>query len=131
MYTHECTDASVLSKKPRPTLNTYFLHVFTWPHISLTNLNSFELVFASVFIPMNLCLKALIISQPSWTLCNINNMCMGKGPPARQDDLAITKSIICFFYNFESVDSIVMSQLQSVDSDLYDPKLLMEIYRNL
>ena len=33
--------------------------------------------------------------------------------------------------NFESVDSIVMSQLKSVDSELYDPKLLMEIYRNL
>ena len=33
--------------------------------------------------------------------------------------------------NFESVDSIVISQLDSVQSDLYDPKLLMEIYRNL
>jgi len=33
--------------------------------------------------------------------------------------------------NFESVDSIVMTQLTSVESDLYDPNLLMEIYRNL
>ena len=33
--------------------------------------------------------------------------------------------------NFESVDSIVISQLDAVQSDIYDPKLLMEIYRNL
>jgi hypothetical protein len=33
--------------------------------------------------------------------------------------------------NFESVDSIVYSQLGAVDSQLYDNNLLMEIYRNL
>jgi hypothetical protein len=33
--------------------------------------------------------------------------------------------------NFESVDSIVFSQLESVQSDLYDNRLLMDIYRNL
>lgn len=33
--------------------------------------------------------------------------------------------------NFESVDSIVFSQLESVQSDLYDNNLLMDIYRNL
>jgi len=33
--------------------------------------------------------------------------------------------------NFESVDTIVSSQLTQVESDFYDPKLLMEIYRNL
>ena len=33
--------------------------------------------------------------------------------------------------NFESVDSIVYSQLTSVQSEIYDSNLLMEIYRNL
>ena len=33
--------------------------------------------------------------------------------------------------NFESVDSIVISQLGSVQSDVYDNNLLMDIYRNL
>ena len=33
--------------------------------------------------------------------------------------------------NFESVDTIVSSQLSQVESDFYDPKLLMDIYRNL
>ena len=33
--------------------------------------------------------------------------------------------------NFESVDTIVTSQLSQVESEFYDPKLLMEIYRNL
>lgn len=33
--------------------------------------------------------------------------------------------------NFESVDSIVYSQLTAVQSELYDSNLLMEIYRNL
>jgi hypothetical protein len=33
--------------------------------------------------------------------------------------------------NFESVDTIVSSQLSQVDSSSYDRNLLMEIYRNL
>jgi hypothetical protein len=33
--------------------------------------------------------------------------------------------------NFESVDTIVTSQLTQVESDSYDNNLLMEIYRNL
>jgi hypothetical protein len=33
--------------------------------------------------------------------------------------------------NFESVDSIVISQLDAVQSDVYDNNLLMDIYRNL
>jgi hypothetical protein len=33
--------------------------------------------------------------------------------------------------NFESVDSIVYSQLEAVQSDFYDKDLLTEIYRNL
>lgn len=33
--------------------------------------------------------------------------------------------------NFESVDTIVTSQLQQVESEFYDPKILMDIYRNL
>ena len=33
--------------------------------------------------------------------------------------------------NFESVDSIVISQLGAVESELYDNNLLMDIYRNL
>ena len=33
--------------------------------------------------------------------------------------------------NFESVDSIVFSQLKAVESDFYDKDLLMDIYRNL
>lgn len=33
--------------------------------------------------------------------------------------------------NFESVDTIVTSQLNQIESDSYDPKLLMELYRNL
>jgi len=32
---------------------------------------------------------------------------------------------------FESVDKIVTSQLSQVESDFYDPKILMEMYRNL
>lgn len=33
--------------------------------------------------------------------------------------------------NFESVDTIVTSQLEQVESDFYDPKVLLELYRNL
>lgn len=33
--------------------------------------------------------------------------------------------------NFESVDTIVSSQLEQVESDFYDPKILLELYRNL
>jgi DNA repair exonuclease SbcCD nuclease subunit len=33
--------------------------------------------------------------------------------------------------NFESVDTIVYSQLEAVESDFYDKDLLMDIYRNL
>ena len=33
--------------------------------------------------------------------------------------------------NFESVDTIVYSQLKAVESDFYDKDLLMDIYRNL
>ena len=33
--------------------------------------------------------------------------------------------------NFESVDSIVTSQLQQIDSNQYDSKLMLDIYRNL
>ena len=32
---------------------------------------------------------------------------------------------------FESVDTIVTNQLTSIESDHYDPKLLLEIYRDL
>jgi len=32
---------------------------------------------------------------------------------------------------FESVDKIVTTQLSQVESDFYDPKILMEMYRNL
>jgi hypothetical protein len=33
--------------------------------------------------------------------------------------------------NFESVDQIVIDQITKIESDFYDPKLLLEIYRNL
>lgn len=33
--------------------------------------------------------------------------------------------------NFESVDSIVYSQLEAVETDFYDKNLLTDIYRNL
>jgi len=33
--------------------------------------------------------------------------------------------------NFESVDQIIIDQLTAIESDFYDPKLLLEIYRNL
>lgn len=32
---------------------------------------------------------------------------------------------------FESVDQIVHSQLSTIDSQQYDPNLLLELYRNL
>jgi hypothetical protein len=32
---------------------------------------------------------------------------------------------------FESVDQIVIDQITAIESDFYDPKLLLEIYRNL
>ena len=32
---------------------------------------------------------------------------------------------------FESVDTIVTNQLTAIESDHYDPKLLLEIYRDL
>ena len=32
---------------------------------------------------------------------------------------------------FESVDQIVYNQLNAIDSNQYDPKLLLDIYRNL
>ena len=33
--------------------------------------------------------------------------------------------------NFESVDQIIIDQLTAIESDFYDPKMLLEIYRNL
>jgi DNA repair exonuclease SbcCD nuclease subunit len=33
--------------------------------------------------------------------------------------------------NFESVDQIVIDQITAIESEFYDPKLLLEIYRNL
>jgi hypothetical protein len=33
--------------------------------------------------------------------------------------------------NFESVDTIVMNQINAIDSDAYDKNLLLEIYREL
>ena len=33
--------------------------------------------------------------------------------------------------NFESVDTIVTSQLQQIDSEQYDTNLMLDIYRNL
>lgn len=33
--------------------------------------------------------------------------------------------------NFESIDTIVNSQLSQIESEFYDPKVLLEIYRNL
>jgi hypothetical protein len=33
--------------------------------------------------------------------------------------------------NFESVDTIVTSQLQQIDSQQYDTNLMLDIYRNL
>ena len=32
---------------------------------------------------------------------------------------------------FESVDQIIMDQIQNIESQFYDPKLLLDIYRNL
>ena len=32
---------------------------------------------------------------------------------------------------FESVDTIVTNQLTNIESDHYDPKMLLEIYRDL
>jgi hypothetical protein len=32
---------------------------------------------------------------------------------------------------FESVDQIVIDQITSIESDFYDNKMLLEIYRNL
>jgi len=32
---------------------------------------------------------------------------------------------------FESVDQIVIDQITSIDSEFYDPKLLLQIYQNL
>ena len=33
--------------------------------------------------------------------------------------------------SFESIDTIVTNQITNIESDHYDPKLLLEIYRNL
>ena len=33
--------------------------------------------------------------------------------------------------NFESVDTIVMNQINAIDSDTYDKAMLLEIYNNL
>ena len=33
--------------------------------------------------------------------------------------------------NFESVDTIVMNQINAIDSDTFDKGLLLEIYREL
>jgi hypothetical protein len=32
---------------------------------------------------------------------------------------------------FESVDQIIIDQISSIESQFYDPKLLLDIYRNL
>jgi hypothetical protein len=33
--------------------------------------------------------------------------------------------------NFESVDTIVMNQINAIESDSYDKKILLDIYNNL
>jgi hypothetical protein len=33
--------------------------------------------------------------------------------------------------NFESVDTIVMNQINAIDSDAFDKGMLLDIYRNL
>jgi hypothetical protein len=33
--------------------------------------------------------------------------------------------------NFESVDQIIVDQLAAIESEFFDPKVLLEIYRNL
>jgi hypothetical protein len=32
---------------------------------------------------------------------------------------------------FESVDQIILDQINAIESEFYDPKLLLDIYRNL
>ena len=32
---------------------------------------------------------------------------------------------------FESVDQIIVDQITAIESDFFDPKVLLEIYRNL
>lgn len=48
--------------------------------------------------------------------------------PQKQDDIAIDMTAEV---KFESVDQIVHTQLSNVESDFYDPKLLLQIYENL
>jgi hypothetical protein len=33
--------------------------------------------------------------------------------------------------NFESVDTIVMNQINAIDSETYDKKMLLDIYKDL
>ncbi len=46
-------------------------------------------------------------------------------------DMDIGQDIVLGNIAFESIDSIVTSQLTSISSDHYDPKLLLDIYRHL
>jgi hypothetical protein len=49
--------------------------------------------------------------------------------PAKVTDL--TEYEIQGNIEFESVDQIVIDQITSIESDFYDNKMLLEIYRNL
>jgi hypothetical protein len=48
--------------------------------------------------------------------------------PQKQDEAVFDNAVEI---KFESVDQIVHGQLAAVESEFYDPKLLMQIYENL
>jgi len=47
------------------------------------------------------------------------------------EKVEVESSAVPIDIQFESVDTIVMNQINSIESDTYDKALLMEIYKEL
>jgi len=47
------------------------------------------------------------------------------------EKVEVESNAVAIDLKFESVDTIVMNQINAIESDTYDKKLLLEIYRDL
>jgi len=47
------------------------------------------------------------------------------------EKVEVESNAVAIDVNFESVDTIVMNQIDAIESDSYDKKLLLDIYRDL
>ena len=47
------------------------------------------------------------------------------------EKVEVDSNVVAMDINFESVDTIVMNQINAIESDTYDKNLLLDIYHNL